>query len=104
MTLCVEACTAFLSRFDDPKEPERVEVEQERAYIQCHFHRARAHSKLDADPDHLVAALKEYQMLAKYLVQNKVEGSEEEARVCEEMASLLPMKIAQAQRATTSAK
>ena len=97
--LCVDSCTAFLSRFDDPEPPERVEIEQESAYIQCHFHRARAYSKLDTNPESLGRALKAYEMLAKYLTKNKVEGSVEEAKVCEEMASLLPMKIAQAQRA-----
>jgi hypothetical protein len=49
-----------------------------------------------------VQALQGYEYLAKYLTRNKVEGSEEEAKVCAEMAELLPMKIAQAKRAAAS--
>ena len=100
--LVVEACDDFLARFDEPKPKDRVEIEQERAYIQCHFNKARAHGKLDLSPDSLVQALQGYEYLAKYLTRNKVEGSEEEAKVCAEMAELLPMKIAQAKRAAAS--
>ena len=80
-----------------------MEEEQERAYIQCHFHKARAHSKLELQPESLAQALKSYEYLAKYLTRNKVDGSEEEAKVCSEMAELLPLKIANAQRTLAAA-
>lgn len=97
--LAAEACADFLARFDQPQPKPRVDMEQERAYIQCHFNKARAHGKLDLDPESLVQALKGYEYLASYLTRNQVEGSAEEAKVCAEMAELLPMKIAQAKRA-----
>ena len=94
----VEACDAFLSRFVvNDKPPDKVEEEQERAYITCRFHLARAHGKLDT-PAALGAALKEYQLIRDYLKRNKVDGMEQEAQVCGEMAELLPHKIAAAER------
>ena len=98
--LAVECCDAFLSRFDagPTGPPDRVEVEQERAYIQCHFHKARALGKLEK-PDSLVASLRAYEFIHKYCARNQPEGSEDEVSACAEMIELLPMKIAQAQRA-----
>ena len=92
----VEACGQFLSRFNgaDGAPPSRVEEEQERAYIQCRFHLARAHGRIET-PDGLVASLK-YREIVDYLKRNGVEGCEQEAAVCGEYIELLPMKIARA--------
>ena len=48
--LAVDHTSAFLARFDtaDGAPAGRVKAEQERAYVQCHFHRARALSKLES--------------------------------------------------------
>jgi hypothetical protein len=93
-----EACREFLSRFEaDGKPPAKVDEEQERAYLTCRFHLARAHGKLDA-ADSLGASMQEYERIAAYIKANSVEGMEEEAKVCAEMAELLPHKIAAAQR------
>lgn len=100
----VEACNEFLKRFDEPKRPDRVEEEQERAYVQTCFQRARAHGKLDLSVDSLALALKEYKYLGEYLTRNKVEGSEDEAAAAKEMASLLPMKIEQAKIRNSTAR
>jgi hypothetical protein len=101
--VAVDACTEFISRFDAPNgPPERVEEEQERAYVQCHFHLARAHGTLET-PASLGASLREYEFLSKYLTRNKVEGCEQEVHMCVEMAELLPHKIANAQRAAARA-
>ena len=76
----------FLKRFDsDEGEPPtgRVEVEQERAFLQCHFNRARAHSKLESASS-LGAALKEYEYI-EVLPENEgsveyVEGNEDDGK------------------------
>ena len=101
--LCAETCGEFISRFEANGPPSRVEEEQERAYVQCHFHLARAHSQLDT-ADSLGAALKEYEFLSAYLTRNKVDGTEQEASMCQQMVELLPHKIANAQRAAARAK
>ena len=78
-----------------------VEEEQERAWVQCHFHRARAHGKLDT-PSSLVASLKEYELLSSYLAKHRLEGFADELNVCKEMVELLPHKIRNAQRAAAT--
>ena len=109
VALCVETCNEFLQRFETTAgggdgdgeggavAPEKVEDEQERAYITCRFHLARAHGKLDS-PESLGAALRQYELITAYLTRNKVEGMEQEAEVCSEMVELLPHKIKAAQR------
>ena len=95
-----EACEAFLSRFYDDKgePPAKVDEEQERAYLTCRFHLARAHGKLPS-ADAIAAGLKQYEIIDKYLKSNQVDGMEEEAKVCSEMVELLPHKLAAAKRA-----
>jgi hypothetical protein len=100
----VEACTAFIVRFDLPEDDvpaQKVEEDQERAYIQCHFNRARAYSKLDTVAM-LGASLKEYELITAYLARNQVDSMQEELQVCKEMTTLLPHKIKNAMRATTA--
>ena len=95
----VDACTAFLDKFEpEGKPPAKVEVDQERAYLQCRFHRARAHGKLETAGG-LGASLREYEALAGYLERNAVEGMDEERKVAREMVELLPHKIRNVQRA-----
>ena len=47
----------------------------------------------------LTASLKEYEIINGYLKRHPVEEMGEEAKVCREMAELLPHKIANARRA-----
>ena len=94
----IDACNAFISRFEtDGEMPQRVDESQERAYVQCRFHRARAHGKLETVPA-LGTALKEYEQLVTYLGRNAVDGMEQELGICKEMVELLPHKIRNAQR------
>ena len=96
-TSAVDACQQFLSRFDkaDGAPPDRVEEEQERAYIQCRFALARANGRLETKAS-LVASLKCYEQLHAYLHRNKVDGCETEASVCRDYIELLPHKIQRA--------
>jgi len=99
-----QACTAFLSRFDDEKgaPPAKVDEEQERAYLTCRFQLARAHGKLPT-PDGIAASLQQYTVIDGYMRSNAVQGMEEEAKVCREMVELLPHKLSAAQRAVAGA-
>jgi tetratricopeptide (TPR) repeat protein len=102
ITETAEACRKFLSRFDakDGTPPAKVDEEQERAYITCRFTLARAHGKLPT-LDGMTASLTEFECIDAYLRRNKVEGMEEEAKMCREMVELLPHKIAAAQKKAT---
>ena len=81
----VEACKDFISRLEpDGVLPSRVDEEQERAYIQAHFHLGRAYGKLDS-PQSLSSSLEEYKLISDYLQRNQVEGMAQEAAVCKEM-------------------
>ena len=99
ITETAEACHKFLSRFDakDGTPPAKVDEEQERAYITCRFTLARAHGKLPT-LDGMTASLTEFERIDAYLRRNKVDGMEEEAKMCREMVELLPHKIAAAQK------
>ena len=77
-----------------------MDEEQERAYITCRFTLARAHGKLPT-LDGMTASLTEFECIDAYLRRNKVEGMEEEAKMCREMVELLPHKIAAAQKKAT---
>ena len=100
--LAVDACTAFLSRFDTGEGGKptgnQVEEAQERAYLQCHFHRARAYGRIET-PDSLGKALNNYELIRDYLTKYKVEGMEQEMQASKEMAELLPHKIKNAMKA-----
>ena len=89
------AYASFLKRFEvEGKPPDKVEAEQEDAFVTAHFHTARAYGKL-VGVEWQRRALAEYELLDGYFTRTPVEGMEEEAKVCKEMAELLPMRIAQ---------
>lgn len=58
----------------------QVEEEQERAYLTCRFHLARAYGKLET-AESLASAQKEYELIDAYFSRQRVDGMEQEAQV-----------------------
>lgn len=91
-----EASRAY-RRFIDAFDPTRVPEDEARAYLTARFVRARTVSKTagaGSEADALTEALREYEAVAEYCERNDVPWFAEEAKLCREMAELLPTKIA----------
>ena len=71
--------------------------DEAREYLTARFVRARTVSKTagaGSEADALTEALREYEAVAEYCERNDVPWFAEEAKLCREMAELLPTKIA----------
>lgn len=89
----VAAHTDFLRRFDkDGAPPGSVDDESAHAYVSSRLSLARAHSKL-ATTAALAEALAQYKIISAFLKANAVPGLEGEAKVCDEMIELLPLRM-----------
>lgn len=91
--LVVDSYAKFIDAFrKEGKLPDRVEEGSEQAYLMAHFHTARALGKRH-NVESLSASLDGYKYLVTYFEANTVEGMEDEAKICKEMAELLPRRI-----------
>ena len=91
-----EASRAY-RKFLDAFDPTRVPEDEARAYLTARFVRARTVSKTagaGSEADALTEALREYEAVAEYCERNDVAWFADEAKLCREMAELLPTKIA----------
>jgi hypothetical protein len=90
----VAAHAAFLRRFDkDGAPPSSVDDESAQAYVSSRLSLARAHSKLATTPA-LGEALAQYKIVSALLKAHAIPGLEGEAKVCDEMIELLPLRMA----------
>jgi hypothetical protein len=98
VTDAVAAHAEFLRRFEkDGAPPSSVDEESAQAYISSRLSLARAHSKLATLPA-MADALAQYKIVSAFLNANAVPGLEGEAKVCDEMIELLPMRMAHLSR------
>jgi len=94
----IAAHGAFLSRFEvEGKPPTKVDEESAQAYVTSRLSLARAHSKLVTESS-LGAALGQYKIISIFLKADSVAGLEGEAKVCDEMIELLPLRITHLKR------
>ena len=92
--LVVDSYAKFIGAFrkEGALPTGRVEEGSEQAYLLAHFHTARALGKRHS-VEGLTASLDAYKYLVTYFEANTVEGMEDEAKICQEMAELLPRRI-----------
>lgn len=99
--------TIFIETYHtDGKTPEKVEKDHTRAYLSARLNRARLHTKMrglpvDEEIERHKEALKEYKFILDYGQRNAEAclspevGFEQELRLCQEMAGMLPSKLDQ---------